>query len=93
MSMHPTTLFGLAALLAVSLGACATEAGAVKNLTACQTINAPGSYKLTRNLTAQGDCLVLTAAFITLALNGHTIIGNGTGANSTERTMLHHEGW
>jgi hypothetical protein len=45
----------------------------------CQTIDQPGSYKLVHNLTARGDCLVITANFVTIDLTGFVISGNGTG--------------
>jgi len=46
----------------------------------CQTIAQPGSYVLARNLTATGDCLSIAASFVTIDLDGFTIIGNGTGS-------------
>jgi hypothetical protein len=42
----------------------------------CQTISQPGSYELTDNLTTNGDCLVITADFVTIDLAGFTITGN-----------------
>ena len=44
----------------------------------CGTISKPGSYVLTRNLTAIGDCLVVAANFVTIDLGGWVITGNGT---------------
>jgi len=48
----------------------------------CQTISKPGSYKLVRNLSgpfdAQGNCLVITANFVTINLAGFSISGPGT---------------
>jgi parallel beta-helix repeat protein len=47
----------------------------------CQTISQPGSYVLERNLsglsTIGGDCLVITADFVTIDLAGFTITGGG----------------
>src|SRR5262245_15537185 len=45
----------------------------------CRTIDQPGSYRLTTNLTAAGNCLVITAQGVTVDLNGFAIVGNGTG--------------
>jgi hypothetical protein len=45
----------------------------------CATINESGSYELARNLDATGDCLVITADFVTIDLAGFTISGDGTG--------------
>jgi hypothetical protein len=44
-------------------------------ITACQTIKAPGSYVLASNLTAKGDCLVITADLVTIDLAGFSITG------------------
>jgi hypothetical protein len=46
----------------------------------CQTISQPGSYKLVKNLTFTGigECLLITADFVTIDLAGFTISG---GAN------------
>jgi hypothetical protein len=42
---------------------------------ACQTISQPGSYELANNLTATaGDCLMITASFVTIDLAGFSII-------------------
>jgi hypothetical protein len=49
-------------------------------ITACRTISQPGAYVLASNLTASGDCLVVTADFVTIDLAGFLITGNGTGA-------------
>lgn len=46
----------------------------------CQRIDAPGSYILSRNLTAAGDCLAIAADFVTVDLAGFTIAGNRTGS-------------
>ena len=69
----------LGALLAISLSASAREAAAVTNIDSCRTITQSGSYRLTKNLHAKGDCLIVDADFVTIDLNGHTITGNGTG--------------
>jgi hypothetical protein len=49
----------------------------------CRTIDQPGSYKLVNNLTghfdANGNCLVITAGFVTIDLSGFLISGGFTG--------------
>jgi parallel beta-helix repeat protein len=45
----------------------------------CRKINQPGSYRLVANLTAEGNCLVLTADGVAIDLAGFAITGNGTG--------------
>lgn len=44
----------------------------------CQTISQSGSYKLTQDLTANGnDCFTIAASNVTLDLGGHTLNGQG----------------
>ena len=43
----------------------------------CRPIAEPGSYVLTRNVTATADCLVVTANFVTIDLGGFVITGAG----------------
>lgn len=77
-----------AAVLALGLGLCASEAAAgPKVITKCKTLHEPGSYILGKNLFVLGsgrggpDCLLLGEDFITVDLNGFTITGNaGKGA-------------
>lgn len=64
---------------AVSLGTMASPAHAITNIDSCRTIAQPGSYRVVANLTANGDCLVLRANHVTIDLQGHALIGNGTG--------------
>jgi hypothetical protein len=45
----------------------------------CRAIDQPGSYRLTDNLKAAGNCLVVKAAGVTIDLGGFAIRGNGTG--------------
>jgi parallel beta-helix repeat protein len=58
--------------------AAAREEGPIE-IEKCQTISKPGSYKLVNNLAATGDCLVITADFVTIDLAGFLISGSGTG--------------
>lgn len=52
-------------------------------ISACGSVSASGSYQLTANLSASGDCLVLTGAAnvdTVIDLGGFTISGNGSGS-------------
>ena len=43
-------------------------------------VSASGTYTVTKNLTATGTCITITAAAdVVIDLHGHTITGNGTG--------------
>lgn len=53
---------------------------AQQDIKVCGAIDAPGSYALTQNLSATGDCIVVSADNVTLDLNGFSIIGSGSGA-------------
>jgi len=71
------------AALTLALVAIVQPAFAVTDIDKCQTITKPGSYKLTRDLTADGnDCFVITASNVTLDLNGHTLSGPGAGGGN-----------
>lgn len=73
--MHKSiALISLLTLLAVSPAQAAPTA-----ITACGTISQSGSYELAQNLSANGNCLVITAPYVTIDLEGFTIIGAGTG--------------
>lgn len=78
--MKKRNCFMLMLLLSLSLAIYLPEATAAPTqIHACQTITRSGSYQLARNLTTAGNCIVLAADFVTVDLNGFTIIGNGTG--------------
>lgn len=59
------------------------HAAAATPINACGTINTPGNFVLSQNLTASGDCLTLTSSNVNIDLNGHTISGNGSGSGIT----------
>jgi hypothetical protein len=50
----------------------------------CSTLSSSGSYQLTKNLAAVGDCLKIGAALVTIDLNGFSIVGNSTGSAITD---------
>ena len=63
--------------------AAATTAAALTPIpvTTCQTIAHSGLFVVQNNLNAtSGDCIVIAARSVTLALNGYTLTGGGTGA-------------
>jgi large repetitive protein len=69
----------LAAGLVVGvIAACAVEATAQTGISACQTLSS-GSYVLTQDIFATGDCLEVMADDVTIDLKGFQINGNGTG--------------
>ena len=77
---------GLIAFLLLSIGA-SVPAGAVPPtpISACPyTIAAPGSYVVTRDLTATGTCISFAPPIVnaSLDLQGHSITGSGTGDGS-----------
>ncbi len=76
--MKRNTLKKIAALT-LAIGALAQPAWAVTNIDSCRTITGPGSFQLTKNLNAAGNCIVIAASDVSLDLRGHTIKGNGTG--------------
>jgi len=74
-----------AAVIALLLGSVAIVSGAPANpVNACPfAITAAGTYTLTNNLTAAGDCITITQPLgdsVTINLNGFTITGDGSGA-------------
>jgi hypothetical protein len=73
----------LTVVLALWTGFQTPEAAAQNLITACQTISQPGAYALANNLTASGDCLVITTDFVTIDLAGFVITGNSTGSGIT----------
>ena len=78
--MEVNKSFVLAAVLAFGLTALASEvAAAPRAIIACTTITLPGSYQLSKNLHAVGNCLVVGVNFVTIDLGGFTIFGNGSG--------------
>jgi hypothetical protein len=69
----------LGCLAAVGLAIPATAAAKVTSLTSCQTIAAPGEYRLDADISVNSptpaDCFDITASDVRLNLNGHTITG------------------
>ena len=82
----------LAVVLALGLGAYATEAAAAaKKISTCTTITNTGLHVLTKNidLPAGGDCLVLQQDFVTLDFRGFAIRGDGvTGSGVVDDCTL-----
>lgn len=73
---HVRFAFGTLAVLSVLTG----PALAATNLGNCRTLDKAGSYVVTSNINASGDCFVIQADGVSIDLGGHTITGDGTGA-------------
>ncbi len=71
------------ALLAAAMQA-TTAVAAPDKINQCKAITQSGSYVVTKNLNASGDCLVINADFVTIDLDGFVIEGNGTGGGITD---------
>jgi parallel beta-helix repeat protein len=80
--MRLSTLIHTIAVIAATAATAWAQQGPSK-INSCQTISQSGSYVVTKNLTAAGDCLVLTADYVTLDLSGFVIKGNGFGSGIT----------
>ena len=79
-SIHTLKLVTLLTLgLSALAGSAPARAAAPTPVNACGTLSTPGNFALTKNLTASGDCLILTSNNINIDLAGHTISGDGTG--------------
>jgi hypothetical protein len=65
---------------------------APKSISKCDAITESGSYVVTKNLAATGDCLVIQADFVTLDLDGFVLTGNGTGAGVAESLSVGRRG-
>jgi hypothetical protein len=67
----------LCAIALFALPAAALAAPVV--IVACGTIAQPGSYIVGKNLSATGNCLVVSSDFVTIDLDGFVITGPGKG--------------
>lgn len=77
---RPAALFPIALALGATILALGPGAQAAPTpIRACQTLSQPGSYVLEHNLTATGDCLVITTGFVTIDLAGFLISAGGFG--------------
>jgi len=85
---RPSALFPISLALGAMMLAPGAGAREPTKIKACQTIDRPGSYELANNLSAAtGDCLVITADFVTIDLAGFSIssraLFNGTAILAT----------
>src|SRR5262249_46179573 len=78
-AMDRTRHVALIAMVMLSLGYQGSALAGPKGLSSCKSLTTPGSYVLTGNLSAVGDCLVVAADFVTIDLAGFSVTGNGTG--------------
>jgi len=72
---------GIVAIFALGIGATASaEAAPPTPISACPySIETPGNYVVTGNLTSTGTCITIRGRNHALDLQGHTITGNGRG--------------
>jgi hypothetical protein len=82
--VKPSHALPALALLAAALQA-APAVAAPDKINHCQTITQSGSYVVTKNLNAVGDCIVVKADFVTIDLDGFVLEGNGTGGGITDQ--------
>lgn len=82
--LRAARLSGMPALGLFLLMPIASARAAATAVNACQTLSAPGNYVVTSNLTASGDCFTLTVSNIAIDMQGHKIVGNGSGAAITD---------
>jgi Right handed beta helix region len=73
-------IFPIAAALALSSFGVAIAAPIA--ITACTTITQPGSYVLANNISTGGNCIVVSASFVTIDLNGFMMNGNTKGGSA-----------
>jgi hypothetical protein len=75
-------------IAALFFGSCASaQTGELQSISGCRLIDQPGSYVLTRNITARQQdlrsigpsCILIVADFVTLDLRGYTLTGPGSG--------------
>ncbi len=79
--MKLRTCFLFTSILILVAGTAAAQGPS--KIGSCQTITQPGSYVVTKNLVAAGDCVVLKANYVSLDLGGFVITGDGTGSGIT----------
>src|SRR5688572_9108835 len=67
---------------ALVLSAVAAPTWAVVDITFCDEITHPGSYRVTQDLSCQScpQCLLIDASNVTIDLQGHSITGDGPTA-------------
>ena len=69
------------AALCFALGSTGADAAGIVNIATCQTLTTPNTvYRLTEDLTACDECLIVTADRITIDLQGRSIIGTCDGS-------------
>jgi Right handed beta helix region len=80
--MISKTGLALAPLILFCIGVASPAAYANGTISACPTVipsTATGTYTLTKNLTAKGNCITIKANAVAIDLRGYTITGPGIG--------------
>ena len=76
LAARPAALFPISLALGAIILTPGAGAREPTQLRKCQTISQPGSYELADNLTANGDCLVITADFAAASSVGYSPAGS-----------------
>jgi len=87
-SIRPSLLIGAVVAAAMTFFASTAWSAGPLKIKECQTITQPGSYVVTGNISASGDCLVIGANNVTIDLAGFLIIGDNTGDGITDEGNL-----
>ena len=81
-TLAPIVLATVAALIATGAPSTVLAAGPT-DVHSCGPITSSGSYVLTKNVTASGDCFNISANDVTFDFDGFTAAGDGTGTAMT----------
>jgi hypothetical protein len=70
-------------LLSFGLGMATSPAWAVTEISFCDEITQPGSYRITQDLVSRSSpqCILIDTSNVTLDLQGHTITGDGSASS------------
>jgi hypothetical protein len=81
---RPAALFVISLALGPMVLAPGAGAQGPTEITACQTLDKPGAYRVVNNLTAptNHDCLVIVVSPVTVDLGGFTIVGSGSSGGN-----------
>lgn len=75
-----STALGAISIAVATIAPSSVLAAGPTNVNSCGPITASGSYVLTRNVTASGDCFNIHADDVTFDFDGFTATGDGTGS-------------
>lgn len=83
MTTKPVLAF---ALLLLAIEATSSAAHADGTISACGPVTVPGTYTVTKDITAppNTDCITIMASGVAIDLKGHTISGSGSSSGITD---------